>query len=181
MADNLTVAPGGGATKVLTDEVTYSGDTAHLQGVKLMVVTGAEGSRTADDVGTSAAPLAVDPGTIPVAAASDAIACDTFRVAALTNTAVAVKASPGTLYGYHIHNPAAGTTYIQFYDTAQGSVAVGTTTPKLTLGLPAGASVDIMSAVPGIGFGVAITIAATTTATGGTAPAGAAVANVIYK
>ncbi len=126
-------------------------------------------------------PLPVDAGSPVLAAADDALACDTFRNAALSNTAVAVKAAAGCLYGYHIHNPSAATVYIQFYDVAQGSVTVGTTTPKMTFGIPAGASLDAPGVVPGISFGTAITVAATTTAAGSTAPASAAVFNAVFK
>lgn len=52
MADNLAVTPGSGAL-VVADEVTYSGDTAKLQGVELFTVSGAEGSRVASQVNSS--------------------------------------------------------------------------------------------------------------------------------
>ena len=42
MADNVTL-PGTGSL-VATDQVTYSGDTAGVQLVRLVEVTGAEGS-----------------------------------------------------------------------------------------------------------------------------------------
>lgn len=45
MTDNIAVTPGVGA-KVATDEVTYSGDTASVQLVRLVDVAGAEGSKT---------------------------------------------------------------------------------------------------------------------------------------
>jgi hypothetical protein len=60
-------------------------------------------------------------------------------------------------------------------------VTVGTTTPKLSLLVPAGACLDAPSVVPGLTFGVAVTIGASTTATGGSAPSTALVANIVLK
>lgn len=45
MSDNLDITPGSGK-KVATDEVTYSGDTASVQLVRLVDVSGAEGSKS---------------------------------------------------------------------------------------------------------------------------------------
>jgi hypothetical protein len=102
-----------------------------------------------------------------------------YKASALTNTAVTVKASAGNLGGYHCFNPAAAATYIQIYDTA-GAVTVGTTTAVLSFGLPAsgGGNVEFAN---GVNFASAIKVAATTTGTGGTAPATAAECNFLYK
>jgi hypothetical protein len=45
MADNFPVTPGAGRN-VATDQVTYSGDTADLQLIRLVGATGSEGSKT---------------------------------------------------------------------------------------------------------------------------------------
>jgi hypothetical protein len=45
MADNLTLPPTG-SPKAATDEVTYSGDTAMVQLVRMVEVSGSEGSKT---------------------------------------------------------------------------------------------------------------------------------------
>lgn len=45
MADNFPLTPGTGRNAA-TDEVTYSGDTADVQLIKLVQTTGAEGSKT---------------------------------------------------------------------------------------------------------------------------------------
>jgi len=102
-----------------------------------------------------------------------------YKASALTNTAVTVKASAGNLGGYHCFNPAAAATYIQIYDTS-GAVTVGTTTAVLSFGLPAsgGGNVEFAN---GVNFANAIKVAATTTGTGGTAPATAAECNFLYK
>lgn len=56
MADNVTLNPGTGGDRAATDEVTYSGDTAQVQLVRLVTVTGAEGSKT---VSTAPTPMQV--------------------------------------------------------------------------------------------------------------------------
>lgn len=107
-----------------------------------------------------------------------------LRDPALTNTAVAVKASAGRLYGYHIFNPGTALAYVQIYNVAAASVVVGTTTPIITLAMPSNSSsnvgVDHLFSTP-VTFATAIAVAATTTPTGGTAPGTAIVVNVFYK
>lgn len=98
----------------------------------------------------------------------------------LVATAQAVKASAGKVYGYYLYNPEAAVTFVHFYNTAQGSVTVGTTNPLFSLQIPAGSAANLMSDI-GITFGTAITIAATTTAGGNTAPATGVSATIFYK
>ena len=88
---------------------------------------------------------------------------------ALVATAVAVKASAGQVYGYHISNRSNAEAYVHFYDIAQGSVTVGTSTRLRTLHIPQDGVIDTALDF-GLTFGTAITIAATTTITGSTAP-----------
>lgn len=102
-----------------------------------------------------------------------------YKASALTNSAVTVKGSAGNLGGYHCYNPAAAVTYIQIYDTS-GAVTVGTTTPVLSFGIPASGGGNL-EFVNGVNFANAIKVAATTTGTGGTAPATAAECNFLYK
>lgn len=98
----------------------------------------------------------------------------------ITNTAVAVDASAGTLWGYYFYNPNASACYVQFWNTAQGSVTVGTTAPILSLAIPATGAANVQFAV-GHAFSTAITIAATTARAGGTACGSNIDANVWYK
>jgi hypothetical protein len=165
---DVVTAPGVYAEAATTDPAN---------GIVVFHRTASRGLRPA----SATDPLNVDGGSPVIGAASDALACDTFRNAAVTNTAVAAKTSPGTLYGYHVANSGASAAWCQFYDVAQGSVTVGTTTPKLSLLVPAGACLDAPSVVPGIAFGVAITVGASTTAAGGTAPSTALAVNLILK
>lgn len=107
----------------------------------------------------------------------------TFRDAALSNVAVAVKASAGKVHGHNLFNPGVALAYVHYYDAAQVSVTVGTTIPKLSIALPSNATAQIgteLFSEVGLAFGTAITIAASTTPGGATAPATALVSNVYY-
>lgn len=55
MADNTTLNAGTGGDPVVTREITHSGDTAKLQGVFLMGISGTEGAYTAGAIDGSAA------------------------------------------------------------------------------------------------------------------------------
>ena len=46
MSDNTLLNPGTGGDRIATDEVAYSGDTAQVQLVRVVSVSGAEGSKT---------------------------------------------------------------------------------------------------------------------------------------
>ena len=98
----------------------------------------------------------------------------------LTNTKVAVKASAGKFGGYMFYNPNASVEYIQVFDVASGSVTLGTTTPTYVIPLPAssGANIEFNNGIP---HATAITVAATTTATGSSAPGTALTGFFLFK
>ena len=82
-----------------------------------------------------------------------------FRDINLGLTAVAVRTTAGRLYWYFITNQHATLfRYVHFYDLAQASVIVGTTTPTLTLSFPPEAAANV--SLEGINFNVAISVAA---------------------
>lgn len=64
----------------------------------------------------------------------------TARSTALTNTAVAIKASAGSLMGWNFINVNTVAVYIKFYDVAAASVTVGTSSVKATIAVPAGSA-----------------------------------------
>jgi hypothetical protein len=103
---------------------------------------------------------------------------DTFT--ALTNSAQVVKGSAGKFGGYYVYNPNSSATYVLVYNVAAASVTVGTTTPKLVFCIPAtaGANLEILAGIP---FDTAMSIAATTTGGGNTAPTTALEAMIWYK
>lgn len=85
-----------------------------------------------------------------------------------------VKGSAGQVYWIHAMNLASGVRYLHFYNDTAANVTVGSTTPTLTIPLPtqgdtngAGFTINIDK---GLAFSAAITVAATTTATGADAP-----------
>lgn len=99
---------------------------------------------------------------------------------ALTSTAQAIKGTPGTLKGYYIYNPNTSAQFVQFYNTAQGSVTVGTTNPLFMLTVPAQAAANLWMA-DGIAFATALSWSATSTAGGNGAPSTALDAVAWYK
>lgn len=100
---------------------------------------------------------------------------------ALSSTAVAVKASGGQLGMLQCYNPNASQEYVQVYNIAQGSVTVGTSTPLESIAIAPTSTGGFVMAAPGQEFGTAITVAATTTATGGSAPGTALDCNASYN
>lgn len=100
---------------------------------------------------------------------------------ALTNSAQAIKASAGQLYGWYIYNPNASAQFVQLYNTAAASVTVGTTNPLFMLTIPAtsGANVEFTNGITFSNTGWSC--AATSTAGGNGAPSTALDAVFFYK
>lgn len=98
---------------------------------------------------------------------------------ALTNSVVAVKASAGQLYGWFIENPNASVVFVQVFDAT--APTLGTTTPSYVIGVPASGVAAMPLGNVGIAHANAIKVAATTTATGSTAPGTALTAAFFYK
>jgi hypothetical protein len=123
------------------------------------------------------------PGTAGGWDAFNATAAD--GATACTNTAQAVKASPGLFGGYvPVNNPNTADSWLQIYDVAAGSVTVGTTNPKLTIRIPGIAANSVAGNVvipEGVTFGTAIAIACTSTAGGNGAPSVAVETNILFK
>lgn len=224
MSDNFPITPGSGRNAA-TDQVTHSGDTADVQLVRPVLVTGSEGSKTVVDLtGDNTNGLDVDVTRLPALVAGNANigdvdiasiaagdnnignvdvvtlpalvagtanigdvdvltvpavageAASTFNASssdgatALTNSAQSVKGSAGSLKGWYIYNPNTSAQFVQFFNTASGSVTVGTTNPLFMLTIPAGSAANLWMQPGGIAFSTAISIAATSTAGGNGAP-----------
>ena len=146
MADNVAITAGTGTT-VRTDE-TAGG---HVQVMKLAIST--DGSDTL--IPATADGIAILPR--PETANGLLI----YRSLDLDETEEEVKATAGQVYGYYFWNAASATRYMKFYNATAATVVVGTTTPVMTLPLPA-ASAGHIPFAHGIAFGTAITVAATT-------------------
>lgn len=100
---------------------------------------------------------------------------------ALTNSAQAIKASAGQLYGWYIYNPNSSAQFVQLYNTAAASVTVGTTSPLFMLTIPATSAANV-EFTNGITFSNAgWSCAATSTAGGNGAPTSALDAVFFYK
>lgn len=84
-----------------------------------------------------------------------------FRSIDLDETEEEAKATAGQVYGWYIYNAASSVRYVKLYNATAASVTVGTTTPVMTIPIPAtsGANVEFTN---GIAFSTAITAAATT-------------------
>lgn len=119
-------------------------------------------------------------GQVAPAANATATGATFSYTAALSSTKTAIDASAGNLYGYHIYNPNSVVIYIQCFNLASASVTVGSTTPSFVIVVPAGGWADSSYPVP-ITFSTALTVAATTTASGSGAPTTGLTANFWYK
>jgi hypothetical protein len=168
MADGVAITAGTGTT-ILTDE-TASG---HAQVMKLAISTDASAvliPATADGLAVVLRPEATG-------------GLSTFRSLDLDESEEEVKASAGQVYGYYFSNVAASARFLKFYNATAASVTVGSTTPLLTLPLPAAAAANV-EFPHGIAFSTAITVAATTgvaDADTGAPSANDVVINLFYK
>jgi len=102
---------------------------------------------------------------------------------ALSTTVTAIKSSAaGQLGAVYCWNPNSSVAYIQIFDVATaGAVTLGTTAPKLSLGIPPTNSGGFTLSAIGVSFTTGIQVAATTTATGSTAPATALDCNAAFN
>lgn len=152
-----------------------STNLAQVNGVTTLAGNGASGT------GAQRVTIASD-STGQTAPAANATATGALisYTAALVATKVAVNAAAGNLYGFHIYNPNTVVIYVQLFNVASASVTLGTTAPTSVIVVPAGGWADSSYPVP-ITFGTALTVAATTTASGSTAPSTGLTANFWYK
>lgn len=98
-----------------------------------------------------------------------------FTNSAATTNGTVVKASAGTLWNISASNINAAVRYLKLYNST--TVTVGTTTPVLTIAIPAGGFVNIAGGANGIRFATGICLGITTGNTD--ADTGAVAANEI--
>jgi len=163
---------------------TYAEDLAHVAGEAIV----GNGARRIDTPASSAGSSG-DWATMDASAEGALWVTQTptttggltiHKTDALVATAVAVKASAGNIYGYHIFNPNTADIYVHVYNIAQGSTTVGTSSRTISMLVPGGGVLDAVFPMP-LGFSTAITVAATTTLTGSSAPSTGLVTNIYYK
>lgn len=152
---------------------TASADVITIQGIASMTAVKVDGSGVTQPVSLAAA---ITNTPIPNATSTGLAISKTD---ALVATAVSVKGTAGNLYGYHIYNSNPTDMFVQFYNIASAGVTVGTSTRLLTLVVPAGGVLDGIFAIP-IAFSTAISIAATTTIAGSSAPSTGLLTNIFY-
>ncbi len=99
----------------------------------------------------------------------------TFTNSAASTNGTVIKGSAGTLWSVTASNINAAVRYLKLYNST--TVTVGTTTPALTLAIPAGGIVTINGGSNGIRFGTGICIGITTGS--GDGDTGAVAANEI--
>lgn len=164
--NGVTVLMGAGNTGTGSQRVTIASDQA------VIPVSDNSGSLTIDaPVGT---PVFVTPTPSTTGGWTPS------KKAALSNTNAQVKSGAGNLGGWYIYNPNSSVAYVQIYDTATGSITVGTTAAVLSIGIPATSAANV-ELTAGINFATAICVAATTAAGNGTAPSTALDCNFWYK
>ena len=107
-----------------------------------------------------------------------------YANAALSNTPAQVGAAGLRVVAlYNISNPNSYTIYVQMFNAATaGAVTVGSTTPYMWIAVPANSGVTDNSLVANIlNFPLGLVVAATTTPTGGSAPASAVPTVIVYQ
>lgn len=104
-----------------------------------------------------------------------------FRSINVLNTSNSIKTTNGNLYGWYLYNAGAAVRYFKFYNVA--TATVGTTTPFLTIAVPAGGGANVEFSM-GITFNTAISLACTTGVADADATAPSAnecIANILFK
>jgi hypothetical protein len=104
-------------------------------------------------------------------------ACTPTFVAAQSTTVTLIKAGNTRLDAYSLYNPGAAAAFLQFFNAKQISdVTLGTTVPVMAIEVPSTGTVSLAGIKAAFLLGMCI--AATTTATGNSAPATAMVVNL---
>lgn len=98
------------------------------------------------------------------------------------NTATSVKGSSTVIYSIEIDNTAnAAASFTKLWNTASGSVTVGTTAPDAVFIVPASTKITIVFP-GGVTFGTAVTEATVTAAgtAGSTSPSSSVIVRIVY-
>jgi hypothetical protein len=167
----VPITPGTGAFVDTFQLVNASSQTVNRQVVVIGDPSSVSGALPVDSVNGIPVQVKQFPNGVTVTSAFTAWQATPF--VNLLAAPIVIKATPGVLGGYFLHNPTAATAVVNVYDSATaGAVTVGSTPAKLILSLAAGASANL-EFVRGISFTNGVVIAATTATSGNTAPASA--------
>jgi hypothetical protein len=161
---------------LVTPDANSAVNCAQINGVAVLMGNGVTGT------GSQRVTIASDNTAFSVNATLKPATSGGLTVAtgSITNTATAIKAAAGQVYGWYFYNPNASVAYVQFFNTAAASVTLGTTAPVYSLGIPATSGANVMLET-GIAHSTAIAIGITTTRAGSTAPASSVDYNVFYN
>lgn len=142
----------------------------------LVVQNAQEHTDLSSIITNTAAPLATQAATVSIGGVGGVLTTSGGWTPKLLNglstTVTAIKSSAaGQLGMLQCGNTNASEEYVQVFDVATaGGVTLGSTTPKLSIPIPATNSDGFTLALTGFQFANGIQIAATTTATGSSAP-----------
>jgi hypothetical protein len=185
--DNAALSVVGGGVEATALRVTVASDSTGV-----LSVDDNGGSLTVDGTvaATQSGTWTVQPGNTPntspwlttqTPATSGGLTI--FRSIDLDETEEEIKATAGQVFGWFLFNAAASTRFVKFYNATAANVTVGTTTPVLTMPIPAGSAANVQFS-NGIAFDTAITAAATTgvaDADTGAPSANDVIVNIFYK
>ena len=167
---------------IVADDAAFTVGTTSVNVAGYLADQGSTDSVNEGDAG--AARMTLDRKQIvTVAPSADTEGLTIFRTLDADETEEEIKATAGKLYGWYLYNDGAAEVYVKFYNATAANVTVGSTTPVLTVPVPAGAAANV-EYTNGITFGTAITVAATTGVADADTAAPAAnqvIANVFYQ
>ena len=164
---------------IFVDDAAFTVGTSSVSAVGFLADQASTDSVNEGDVG--AARMTLDRKQIvTIAPSSDTEGLDVFRSADIDETEEDVKTSAGKLYGWAVYNDHSAEVFLQFWNATAANVTPGTTTPRLTFPIPAGAAANVEFA-NGITFDTAITLGCTAGFSDGTAPGATVSGTVFYK
>lgn len=155
----LHVRISGGGVSGIVDDAAFTPATSETVPVGFFADEASTDSVDEGDLG--AARMTLDRKQIVTPQPHTAGGLSIFRSIDLDETEEEIKATAGQLYGYYFSNSNAAARFLKFYNATAANVTVGTTTPVLTLYLPA-TSAGHVAFTHGVTFDTAITAAATT-------------------
>lgn len=158
---------------LVTPDANSAVNVAQINGVTPLMGAGNTGT------GSPRVTIASDQVAIPVKQNPQTSGGCSTASGSIQAAATSIKASAGQLYSLIIGNSNTAPVYAQLFDLATGSVTLGTTTPKMSIFVPAGGAL-VWALDSGIAFATAITIAFTTSRAGSGAPSNSVDYNAAY-
>ena len=163
---------------VFVDDASFTVTTSKVNAIGLYADQTSTDSVNEGDIGIPR--MTLDRKQITtVAPSSDTEGLDVFRSADMDETEEDVKTAPGKVYGWVLYNDGASEVFVQLWNATAANTTPGTTTPKITFPLAAGASANV-EYTNGITFDTAISVGATTGFSDAGAQAAAQVSGCIF-